>query len=694
MKLNLMLMLALVAGASAGTPMAQTVQLIQGLRDAIAKDGKSEQESFDQYACWCEKTMERKAADIANEKQVIEETGILIKKLKGEIASHGAEIEQLNKDIAQNHAAVKEAQELRNKENKEYAGERSESEQCIGAMEAAIKVLTGAGTKSFLQGNLHEAELLSVVAGIRSALNHKVSKSMSEADIETMKHFVSKPDDFVGQHSSALAQVGQNPFGDYAPQSTQIQGILKGMYDAFTSDLEKDNANEADTQKSFEELHATKLQELATLEATLEKQETDSAAKTKKLSESEVLLDDTNADLKADSEFFEDTKEACQAKATEWSVRTRLRTEEMSGMDLAIKILSSKDAKKTFASSTTTFLQLKSVRRQQELSSDRSKAYSQLKNLAANLNSRSIAKIAVEVKVGGHFDKVITMIDGMIALLRKEEADDIAHRDRCENAQNANSNEMADLKGSIEKTEASLKRQNREAKDLRGDIKNLEGEIKNTNDDMAQLLKFRNKEVREFRQALKDDADAVNLLKQAIVALADFYKRNKIPLPALVQKAPEYAEDADKAPETNFADADSRKSETGGILAILEMLVEDSQKEMKEGRADDADAQDKYLKQNGALQATLDSQEEAKANTEKVLADLEEKIAEYEDFLGEKSADKDAEADQGKSVATDCDWVKKHFEDRRTKRKTEQQGLVDAKGFLAGVAAGNDPLPL
>ena len=40
----------------------------------------------------------------------------------------------------------------------------------------------------------------------------------------------------------------------------------------------------------------------------------------------------------------------------------------------------------------------------------------------------------------------------------------------------------------------------------------------------------------------------------------------------------------------------------GGILAILSMLVEDTEKELAEGRSDNADAQDKYLKQNGALQ--------------------------------------------------------------------------------------------
>merc|ERR1719253_527014 len=115
---------------------------------------------------------------------------------------------------------------------------------------------------------------------------------------------------------------------------------------------------------------------------------------------------------------------------------------------------------------------------------------------------------------------------------------------------------------------------------------------------------------------------------------------------------------------------------------------------MKEGRADDADAQEKYLEQNGALQKTLDSQEETKTSTETELADLEEKMSNYEKFKNEKAADKDAEEDNKKALGTDCAWVKTHFKTRATKRKTEIQGLVDAKAFLAGVAAGEDPLPM
>merc|ERR550537_1837502 len=155
-------------------------------------------------------------------------------------------------------------------------------------------------------------------------------------------------------------------------------------------------------------------------------------------------------------------------------------------------------------------------------------------------------------------------------------------------------------------------------KELEDEIGGLEKEIAATKKDQKELLDFRNKDEADFRQALKDDADAVALLKKAIVALSEFYTRNKMPVPQLLQKAPEYTQDEDKAPETSWSGSDygGRKSESGGIIAILEMLAEDTEKEMKEGRADNADAQEKYLKQNGALQDTLDSQEETKTSTE------------------------------------------------------------------------------
>jgi len=578
--------------------------------------------------------------------------------------------------------AVTEATEVRDKEYKEYAGERTESEQCTGALEAAINVLNGAGTKTgFLQSK--EAELYSVVAGVRSALGQKNVPQMREQDMELLRHFVQQPGDFVHGRSMSAAQVGNNPFGDYAPQSTQIQGILKGMYDAFTSDLEKSNAEEADSQKSFEELMATKKKEMDTLASTLAKQETDKADKEKTLAESETLLDDTTTTLAADEAFFADTKDACEVKAKEWSVRTRLRTEELAGIQQAIKILTSKEALKTFKESSETFLQVASVHTSRAAEA-RSHAYNRLRTMAAQMKSRSLAKIAVEVNAGGHFDKVIAMIDEMMGVLRKEEQDDISQKDRCENDMNGNSNELEDLTNEIAKTKQAIKRMSNTRSDIMSEIKKVKDDIADTKKSMADLLKMRNQESEDFVKALKEDTDAKALIEAAIGALAKFYKNNKI---SLVQKrGPSYTEDPDKAPETSWSGSDygGRQSENTGIVAILEMLAEDLAKEIADGRADDAAAQEKYLKQNGALTDTLEAQEATKVSLEQEKADLEGKMDDAGEHLSAKSADKKGESKTAGALADACDWIKQEFGNRRAARKAEMDGLVEAKSFLSG----------
>merc|ERR1719217_821348 len=116
----------------------------------------------------------------------------------------------------------------------------------------------------------------------------------------------------------------------------------------------------------------------------------------------------------------------------------------------------------------------------------------------------------------------------------------------------------------------------------------------------------------------------------AIVRLSKYYKENKIPL-SLAQQ-PEYANDPDKAPETTFSGADSHQSESGGIVAILEMIKEDLEKEMREGKADEAKAQAEYEKQSGALQDALDAQKQTKVSLEKDLAGLGEDISSAEKY--------------------------------------------------------------
>merc|ERR1719291_827238 len=97
----------------------------------------------------------------------------------------------------------------------------------------------------------------------------------------------------------------------------------------------------------------TKRAELKTLEGTKEQQELSKAQKAKKMAESKLLRADTQAQLKADEEFFATTKEGCQMKAKEWGERVRMRTQELQGINKAVEILSNPEALETFANSSS-----------------------------------------------------------------------------------------------------------------------------------------------------------------------------------------------------------------------------------------------------------------------------------------------------------------------------------------------------
>merc|ERR1719272_1472255 len=173
------------------------------------------------------------------------------------------------------------------------------------------------------------------------------------------------------------------------------------------------------------------------------------------------------------------------------------------------------------------------------------------------------------------------MIDTMIGLMRKEEAEDIMHRDRGEDKQNANSNAKDDLNAEITKAKAALGRMGNSEGDLKKSLLAVEAEIKGTQKAKDELKTMRNKEETDFKQALKDDTNAVALISQAIAALSKFYEDNK----KSFLQAPEYAKNPDKAPEV-FEDGNygGDKSSTGGIVAILEMLKEDLKKEVTSGQ--------------------------------------------------------------------------------------------------------------
>merc|ERR1719335_1964679 len=151
----------------------------------------------------------------------------------------------------------------------------------------------------------------------------------------------------------------------YAPQSATIQGMLGDMYLTFSGNLESSTLDEANQNADYEKMYATLEKENNKFKATRQKKETEKAEAEAMLADTTKAYDDTEKQMKADTEFFDQTKEACESKHAEWTLRKKLRDAELDGIDKALEILTSDEARELFAKSikpgVETFLQIAST---------------------------------------------------------------------------------------------------------------------------------------------------------------------------------------------------------------------------------------------------------------------------------------------------------------------------------------------
>merc|ERR1719247_1523948 len=255
---------------------------------------------YDKYACWCETTTARKASDIHQGMADIKSIGSKILSLKGKVATLSSEISELSKAIGDNQQAQDEATGIRQKQNGEYMSEKVEMEQTLGALEKAITVLSGAGTKTALlqMSRPRDAfKVLNAASVVHEAVARlPVNHNLSGEQIALLTMFTADPAEYYDQKAEKKAS--------YSPASATIQGILKDMYDTFSMNLEKSTETEATQAKNFEGVSSVAAKEMKSLSDTKAKKEGEKADAEKVQADTEQELDDTKAQLEASISLF------------------------------------------------------------------------------------------------------------------------------------------------------------------------------------------------------------------------------------------------------------------------------------------------------------------------------------------------------------------------------------------------------
>merc|ERR550532_3631542 len=277
------------------------------------------------------------------------------------------------------------------------------------------------------------------------------------------------------------------------------------------------------------------MREVAALTAAIE-------AKLKKIGELGVAiasmsneLGDTEAALIADKKFLADLEKGCATKTAETEANRKLRAQELAALAETIKVLNDDDAldlfKKTLPSASASLLQTST-----RAATVRARALAAVKlglgrALLPDRTQLDLISLALHGKKIG-FEKVIGMIDEMVATLKKEQVDDDNKKEYCQNQLDASDDKKKSLERSVSDEDKSIAITQDAISTTAGEIEALSAAIKALDKAVAEATEQRREEHAAYEDLIASDTAAKELLEFAKNRLNKFYN------PKLYKAAP------------------------------------------------------------------------------------------------------------------------------------------------------------
>jgi len=679
-----------------GNPIRKVVTLLQKMQVNVMAEGKKEEELYEKFQCYCKSGDAGLSASIAAADGKVPE-------VESQIREQEAQKEQLAQDLKDHQVSRSEAKEaiakataLREKDRAEFEKESAELKTNIAALNAAIAAIDKGMSGGFLQTTT--AQIIR-----RIALN---GPSMNDADRQDLLAFMQ----------------GGNKDG-YSPKGGEISGILKQLQDEMDKSLADITAEENSAAAGFGELVAAKSKEIEALTMSIEQKSQRVGELAISIAMAKNDLSDTQAALMQDKELLAGLSSSCETKAKEWEERQSLRSQELVALADTIKVLNDDDAlelfKKTLPSAAA-FMQLGA-------NSDnvRNKAMNFItkvrKHPGDNIGIDLIAMALHGKKMG--FEKIIVMIDELVATLKREQIDDEAKKEMCDKQLDFSDDKKKTLEQVVADHETSMEDAEESMGTLETEIKALELGIKELDKSVADATEQRKEEHKEYQDLLAGNNAAKEVIAWAKNRLAKFYtpKLYKAPpkrelseaeqitvnMGGTVEEAPAggiagtgigaaasfvqirahtQVKDASAPPPPpeTFGPYTKKSEESGGVIAMIDLLIKDLDKEMQEAEVMEKDAQSEYetMMEESASKRATDAKSMTQKESEK--ANMEGSLEQEKDKKTVTTKDLLATVDYISNLHLECDWLLTNFDARKAARTSEIEALGNAKAVLNG----------
>jgi len=673
-----LLLVAPMVGATetqlSANPIRKVVTMLQLMVKEIEAEGKKETEIHEKFMCYCQTTTTELSDSIEDANTKIPQLESSIKEGKETKLKLEGEITQATTDRASAKDTMAQAMAMRTKEGAAFTKEKTTDDANLEALKGALAAIEKGLAGAFLQTNAAQTlRKLSID-----------DTHMADVDRQMLVSFLSGSQE------------------EDSPGSDEIVGMLKQMQDEMEKDLAEMEATEASAQQNYEEMMAAKKAEVETLTMAIEEKMTRVGELGVEIATMENDLEDTIEDLADDTKMLEDLKKSCAAKAKEFEATSKARKEELLALADTIKMLNSDEALELFkkAIPSASFLQV------QESAADvRKRARAVLKASKYRSPELDFIQLYLGGKKAG-FEKVIKLIDEMVATLKKEQVQDDEKKEYCETEFDVSEDTKKELDRKIADTSKAIDESKETLETVADEIKALEASIAETDKSVAVATAQRKEENAEFKGMMAANKGAKDLILMAKNRMQKFYNPK---LAKFVQLAPSQAPEAEvasfvqvktqervkrgdgmpvlfkpPAPPPSAGLFQKKKEAATGVLAMMDMLVADIDKEMRGAEMEEKDAQEDYE----GLMADCSTK---RSEESKVLTDKEEAKAEAEANLQKLLDANEATGEELRAIMEyigslhkECDFLLENYDKRKTARTSEIDAMGKAKAVLNG----------
>jgi len=284
---------------------------------------------------------------------------------------------------------------------------------------------------------------------------------------------------------------------------------------------------------------------------------------------------------------------------------------------------------------------------------------------ARSLGSKELAALAVAA-AGNPFDKVIGMIEDLIAKLKQAASVEAEHKAWCDEQLKANKLKRNKKTAQVNKLVADIQGMEASIADMGATIQQLVAEQAELAKQMAKATELRKGEKAENLATIADAKAGFGAVGRALVILKEFYSTQT----SLLQQVPEMAE------------YKGQQSGNVGVLGMLEVIQTDFSRLRAETEAAEfaaATEYSKFMKDSAAsklrkheeevkLRLDKDQTEYENGESKKDLSATEEELARAEKYY--------------EYLKPNCLEVHVNWEERVAKRKEEVAALKEAYAIL------------